>query len=77
MSKKHVVALRAFDHDGASFAANSGHFIEAGHFDDWSAPGVELVRAATADEIAAAKDDQPGDASPPAKSPRKAPADKA
>jgi hypothetical protein len=77
MSKKHVVALRAFNHDGESFAADSVHFIETGHFDDWSAPDVDLVRAATADEISAAKDEGPGDAAPPVKSPRKASADKA
>lgn len=54
--KKNAVALRAITHADDSFAKGDVILgMAAGHFNDWSAPGVELVREATAAEVAKAK----------------------
>jgi len=53
---KHATALRAFNDAGGSFA--KGEVIlgmDVGQFTDWSADGVDLVREATAAEVAKAK----------------------
>ena len=54
--KKNVVALRDFTHADDSFAKNDVILgMETGHFNDWSADGVDLVREATAAEVARAR----------------------
>lgn len=49
--KRHAVALRAFTHADDSFAEDDKLFLDAGQFADWSAEGVDLVRAASEAEI--------------------------
>jgi hypothetical protein len=53
MATKYAVALRAFDHEGDSFAPGPAFPISAGHLADWS--GADMVREATVAEIAKVK----------------------
>ncbi len=56
MTTKNAVALRAFTHADDSFAKDQVILgMKAGHFNDWSADGVALVREATADEVKKAR----------------------
>lgn len=53
---KNAVALRAFTHAGDSFAKDQVILdITLGHLADWSSNGVDLVREATAEEVAGEK----------------------
>jgi len=50
--KKNAVALRAFNHADDRFAKEQVILgLDPGHFNDWSAKGVDLVREATAEEV--------------------------
>lgn len=56
---KHATALLAFTHADDSFAKGQTILnMDAGQFEDWSAPGVDLVRKATDAEVAKAKGDK-------------------
>ncbi len=60
--KKNAVALRAITHAEESFAVGDVILgLPVGQFNDWSAPGVEIVREASAAEVARAK----GETAPP------------
>lgn len=65
--KRHARALRAFTHADDSFAKKQVILdMDAGQFADWSAEGVDLVREATAAEVAAARGEKPKAAKKPA-----------
>lgn len=54
--KKNAVALRTITNADESFAAGDVILgLAVGQFNDWSAPGVDIVREATAAEVAKAK----------------------
>ena len=51
-----AVALRAFTHADETYTQHQVLLgLDAGHFNDWSADGVDLVRAATPEEVKRAK----------------------
>lgn len=53
--KRHAVALTAFTHADETIAKGDHLHLAPSQFADWSAEGVDLVRAATPKEIEAAK----------------------
>lgn len=71
--KKNAVALRAITHAHESFAQGDVILgMDAGQFSDWSAEGVDMVREATAAEVAKARGEKPAPAKKPARSRAKA-----